>query len=295
MSSRILWQEALGGPETLEVRSREVPTPGPGEVLVRVTAAGLNPVDWKLAEVPGLAELFGVHFPTGYGNDFAGVVEALGEGVEVWGVGDRVFGGLRGGALADHAVVAAAALTRTPDGLSDVDAAAIDALELGGDDTVLIGGGSGGVGTFAVQRAAATGARVIATASEGNHDYLTSLGAVPVTYGEGLVERVRELAPAGVDAAADLAGTEAALAALALGAPAGRITTIAAGPGGPDGTLAVGGNDARPGTAERIAEDLASGALRVQVETFGFDQFREAIDRLRTGHVSGKVVITIDS
>ncbi len=304
MTSRIVWQEAVGGPETLEVKEREIPEPGPGEVRVRVTAASLNPVDWKIAEVPGLGEAFGVTFPTGYGNDLAGTVDAVGEGVAEFAVGDRVFGGKRGEALADYVVLPATALTATPDAITDAQAAsipiagrtavaAIDALHLTGDDTVLVGGAAGGVGGFAVQRALAQGATVIGTASERNHPWLTSLGVVPVTYGEGLAERVATIAPDGITAAADLQGTETAEAALALGVAPSRITAIAAGPNAPEGVIATGGAQAPDTASAEIAAGLADGSIQLEIQEFPLEKLTDAIELVRGGHVRGKVVVTL--
>jgi NADPH:quinone reductase-like Zn-dependent oxidoreductase len=307
MSNRTVWQTAFGGPENIEIVEAEVPVPGPGEVRVRVAAAGLNPVDWKLAAYPALAEAFRVTVPGGYGNDFAGVVDALGDGVERWSVGDRVLGAARGHAIAEFVVVPETKLVAVPGGVSLRDAAtldiagrtaaaAVDALELTAADTVLIGGAAGGVGVIAVQLAAATGAQVIATASESNHDFLRELGAIPVAYGAGLAERVRTATDRPVTAATDLQGTETVDAALALGVSPERITSIAAnGATLPEGVIATGGGNARPDALADIQRRIADGSLRLEIAgTYPIEETAAAVERLRDGHVRGKLVIAVD-
>lgn len=305
--SRFASLSAVADPFTLEVIDREEPHAGPGQVRVRVRAAGLNPVDWKIAAYPGAAERFGVAVPGGFGNDFAGEVDEVGEGVTGFAVGDRVFGGSRGDATGEHTVltVGAATIVPTPDGVDDITAstlviggrtaaATLAKTGVGAGDTVLIGGAAGGVGVFAVQLAVAAGATVIATASEENHEFLRDLGAIPTTYGDGLVARVRALAPDGVDAAIDLQGTSTAEAAIELGVAPERIATIAAGPTAPAGVVATGGTDAPEGALERIAADIAAGRLRVPIQaTFPLERINDAVALLRTGHVRGKVVVTI--
>lgn len=303
--SIFLQQTQFSDPIDIETIDRPTPTPGAGEVLVRIHAAGLNPVDWKIATgaVPGKA--FGVELPTGLGSDFAGQVEAVGEGVTDFASGDRVFGGARGKALAEHAVVPATDLHRTPDGLDDELAGALEIVATTADaavaavhpaqgETVLIGGGAGGVGVIAVQLAVAAGATVIATASEPNHEFLRSLGAVPTTYGDGFAERVHALAPDGVDAAIDLQGEETIRAALDLGVQPGRISAIAAGPSAPEGIVATGGAAAPDDALDRIAAQVADGSIVLPIQqTFPLDKTLEAIDLQRTGHVRGKIVVTI--
>ncbi|GAA1971116.1 NADP-dependent oxidoreductase [Microbacterium deminutum] len=300
-------QAEIADPFVLEVIDREEPHAGPGQVRVRVRAAGLNPVDWKIAASPAAAERYGITAPAGFGNDYAGEIDEVGEGVAGFAVGDRVFGGARGRAVAEHAVstVGTDLLAHTPDGLSDEVAgslliaartadAAVAAVGATPGDTVLIGGAAGGVGVLAVQLAVAAGATVVATGSAGNHDFLRELGAIPTTYGEGLVDRVRALAPSGVDAAIDLQGTETALAAIELGVPPVRIATIAAGPTRPAGTIATGGVDAAPDALDRIARALAEGTLTLPIQaTFPIERIQDAVQLLRGGHVRGKVVVTV--
>ncbi|MFF1925037.1 NADP-dependent oxidoreductase [Streptomyces sp. NPDC058221] len=307
--SRAVIYEAFGGPEVLELREIPEPHAGPGEVRVRVTAAGLNPMDWILASMPEAAAQFGVTLPSGFGHDFAGVVDEVGAGAEGFAVGDRVHGGALCRAAADFVVVGAPAgtpdaLFHTPDGISDriastlpvagmTAAAALAAIGLRSGDTLLIGGAAGGVGVFAVQLAKLAGARVIGTASESTFGFLRELGAEPVAYGAGLAGRVRALAPGGVTAATDLFGTETAETALALGVPPERISTIAAGPKPPGGVRPTGGSDAEPDAMERITDAVLAGRITVPVAAaFPVEQIREAVALQAGRHVHGKIVIT---
>lgn len=297
--------DVFGGPEVLSLQERALPRPGRDEIRVAVTAAGLNPVDWQIVESADLARAFGIAVPSGFGNDFAGVVDAVGPGVGTWAVGDRVFGGARGRALAEHMIVPAASrgLHRTPDGVDDLTAsvmdiagrtasAVVDAIAPGPGDVVLVGAAAGGVGTLVVQLAARAGARVLGTGSPAAADYLLGLGAEPVPYGPGLAERVRALAPGGVTAAADLFGTDTAEAALRLGARAGRVVTIeAAEP--PAGARAVNGSDAGPRALGDLLRLVIDGRLRVPIAaTFPLERFHEAVALQRSRHVHGKIAVT---
>ncbi|MFK4790864.1 NADP-dependent oxidoreductase [Microbacterium sp. ZW T5_56] len=307
MSNRTVWQTAFGGPENIEIVDADVPTPGPEEVRVRVAAAGLNPVDWKVAASEQMARAFHVSVPGGYGSDFAGVIDAVGDRVGSWSVGDRVLGAARGHAIADYIVAPVSKLVPVPETVSlqtaatlDIAgrtaAAAVDALHLTADDAVLIGGAAGGVGVIAVQLAVATGAQVIATASERNHDFLRQLGAVAVAYGPGLADRVRAAADRSVTAATDLQGTEAIDAAIELGVSPERITAIAAGGASlPAGVTATGGGNARPDALADIQRRIGDGSLRIEIaEAYPLEETAAAVERLREGHVRGKLVIAVD-
>jgi NADPH:quinone reductase-like Zn-dependent oxidoreductase len=271
--SRAVIYEAFGGPEVLQLREVAEPHAGPGEVRVRVTAAGLNPMDWLIPSRPEAAAQFGLTLPSGFGYDFAG------EGAE--------------------------ALWPTPDGVSDqvaatlpvagaTAAAALAAIGLRSGDTVLIGGAAGGVGVFAVQLAKLAGAAVIGTASEATFEFLRRLGAEPVAYGPGLADRVRAQAPGAVTAATDLFGTETAEAALALGVPPERISTVAAGPTPPGGVRATGGIEAEPDALSRITDAILAGQLTVPIAAvFPVEHVRDAVELQAGRHVHGKVVITL--
>ncbi|MFJ4330815.1 MULTISPECIES: NADP-dependent oxidoreductase [unclassified Streptomyces] len=306
--SRAVMYDTFGGPEVLELREVPEPHAGAGEVRVRVSAVGLNPMDWVLSSRPETARQFGITLPSGFATDFAGTVDEVGEGVTGFAVGDRVHGAATGRAAADFVVVdpagPAETLRRTPWEISDEVAAtlaiagmtasaALAAAGVKAGDTVLIGGAAGGVGVFAVQLAALAGARVIGTASEGTFDFLRQFGADPVAYGPGLADRVRAMAPEGVSAAADLFGTEAAEAALALGVPADRISTIAA-PTPPAGVHATGGANALPEDLQRITDALVAGKLTVPIAaTFPVEEIQEAV-RLQAGRrVHGKIVVKL--
>ncbi|MFI5912317.1 NADP-dependent oxidoreductase [Dactylosporangium sp. NPDC051541] len=304
--SRAVVYRSYGGPEVLELLDVPEPRAGAGEVRVRVTVAGLNPMDWGLVRSPERAAMFGLTVPAGFGYDFAGVVDQAGPGVEGFAVGDRVFGGALARAVADHVVLAAPAeapdgLWRTPDGISDevaatlpvagmTAAAALATIGLREGDTVLIGGAAGGVGVFAVQLATLAGARVIGTAAESTFPFLRELGAEAVAYGPGLAGRV----PAGVTAAADLFGTETALAALELGVRPERIVTVAAGPNPPGGVRATGGAQAGPDEMGRLLDAVLGKRLTVPIAaSFPVERVRDAVALQADRHVHGKVVVTL--
>ncbi|MGZ0150384.1 NADP-dependent oxidoreductase [Kribbella sp. WER1] len=305
----VQYVESFGGPEALSVRDVPVPQAGSGQVRVRVGAAGLNPMDWFMTSDAETAARFGLSLPCGFGTDYAGVVDQVGAGVREFRVGDRVYGGAMSRAAADYVVVdvtgtiaAGGEAHRTPDGIDDrtaatlaiagrTAAAALAVVNLGPDDTVLIGGAGGGVGVFAVQLARLAGARVIGTGSATSADALRALGAEPVAYGDGLVDRVRALAPDGVTAAMDLHGTDTVHAARELGVPDAHITTIAA---QVDGITPANGANATSAAIEEIANLVAAGRLRVPIAaTFPVEQIRAAVELQAARHVQGKVVIDL--
>ena len=293
--------------DTLEVRDLPDPKLPPAAVLIEVRAAGVNPVDWKVM-AGGLDALMPTQFPVIPGWDVAGVVMAVGLDTPEFQVGDEVMAYARkdvvsAGTFAERVAVPVSAVARKPASLSWEQAGAlplaggtalrtIDALGDVDGRTVLIHGGSGGVGSFAVQIAASRGAKVIATASERNHDYVRGLGGEPTTYGDGLAERVRALAPDGVDVVADFVGgvLETTKAVLAEG---GRHGSIA------DGSVEeAGGISAwvRPDTADLQAlADLAdAGKLTVPVaEVFALEDAAKAYALSQTGHVRGKIAIEV--
>ncbi|MFJ2885366.1 NADP-dependent oxidoreductase [Streptomyces sp. NPDC087305] len=305
--SRAVIYEAFGGPEVLELREVPEPHAGPGEVRVRVTAAGLNPMDWAIAARPEVAARFGITAPSGFGSDLAGVIDEVGDGVTDFSVGDRVHGGALGRAVADFVVVRPPAdpLWHTPQEIGDEVAsvlpvagltavAALAAIHPEPGDTVLIGGAAGGVGVFALQLAQLAGATVIGTAAPETFAFLRQLGAEPVAYGAGLADRVRALSPGGVTAATDLFGTETAEAALALGVAPERISTVAAGPDAPDGVHATGAVDAGPDAMERITAAILADRLTVPIAAaFPVEKIRAAVTLQAGRHVHGKIVVTL--
>lgn len=310
--SRAVRLESFGGPEVLNIREVPAPQVGAGEIRVRVAAAGLNPMDWIMTADADTAARFGLGLPVGFGTDYAGVVDQVGEGVVGFAPGDRVFGAALSRAVADFVVVdagggvVASEAYRTPDGVDDrtaatlaiagrTAAAALAVVKLGPGDTVLIGGAGGGVGVFAVQLALIAGARVIGTGSAGSAEFLRGLGAEPVAYGDGLADRVRALALAlavgGVTAAIDLHGTETVHVARELGVPDGRICTIAA---QVDGVTPANGANAAAGALEDVARLIAAGRLRVPIAaSFPIEQIRAAVELQADRHVRGKIVIDL--
>jgi NADPH:quinone reductase-like Zn-dependent oxidoreductase len=300
--------EKFGGPEVLELREVPEPHAGPGEIWIRVAAVGLNPMDPAFAATPDLAARFNITLPSGFGYDFAGRVDEVGEGASRFKLGERVYGGVMERAAADFVVMKADAsetIFRTPEGLSDEVAstlpvaggtasAAITALNLSGTDTVLVGGAAGGVGVFAVQLARLAGAAVIGTASEGTFPFLRDLGAQPVIYGAGLEDRVRACAPGGITAAIDLFGTETIETALALGVAPDRIVAIAAGPRPPGRARAVFGGQAHPDALPQIAAAIVAKQLTVPIAaTFPIEQISKAAALQAGRHVHGKIVVTL--
>lgn len=306
--SRAVIYTRFGGPEVLDLCEVLEPHAGAAEVRVRVAAVGLNPMDWILSSTPEMAQQFGITLPSGFATDFAGTVDKVGDEVSGFAVGDRVYGTATGQAAADFLIVAPGkteTVLHTPAQISDQVAgtlavagltasAALAAIDPQVGETVLIGGAAGGVGVFAVQLAALGGARVIGTASEGTFEFLRNLGAEPTTYGAGLAERVREMAPEGISAATDLHGTESAEAALALGTAPERISMIAAGPTSLDGVHTTGGFDGRPADLERICDAIIAGQIAVPIAaTFPIERIQEAV-RLQAGrHVHGKIVVVL--
>jgi NADPH:quinone reductase-like Zn-dependent oxidoreductase len=291
-----------GGPEVLRVGEVDEPHPGPGQVRIAVRAAGVNPIDWK-ARSGMLREVMPVSFPVVDGREAAGVVDEVGPDVTGAGGGDEVFGFAVGGAAAEFAVLDDFA--RKPAGLSWEEAAGLPVAAetsvrvftvLGGvgeGQTLVIDGAAGGVGAVAVQLAVARGARVIGTASERNHEFLRSLGAEPTTYGPGLVERVRALAPDGVDLAFDTAGQGGVRDLITLtGDPAG-VATIADFGAAALGVKVTGGADRREVEAlAEAAELIEAGRLHVPVaQTFTFAQAAEAHRVSQDGHVRGKLIL----
>jgi len=311
---RVVVATGYGGPEVLSVVDEPTGDPGPGEARIEVRAAGVNPVDYKM-----YSGAFGrdpAALPLRLGSEAAGVVtqaapDALGPAGPVRS-GDEVIAYRVSGAYASELVAPARSLVPKPERLSWPQAAGLmlagvtawhclAATRVSGGDTVLIHGGGGGVGMMAVQLAAGSGATVIATASPARHKLLREFGAIPVGYGPGLADRVREVAPAGVDAAIDLAGTEEAVdVSVELVRDRARIATIAAPQrASQEGIRALGnrpGSD--PGTEVRQAArlDLArlagDGKLRVIIAAmYPLAQAAAAHRAIMRGHTGGKIAL----
>lgn len=297
--------DEFGGPEVLKIVHDEQLTPADGEVRVRVHAAGLNPVDWKILHGGPAAANYNAVPPCGNGNDFAGVVDRVGPGETKFTLGDSVFGGKRMNAQGDYVVIDATRGILKPANLSFEQAGALDiagrtawasvrSLNLGADDTVLVSAAAGGVGVLAAQLALRTGATVVGTASPENHEFLRGLGIIPVAYGEGLVERVRKLVPR-VTAALDNHGPATIDAALKLGVPGPRINTIAARGHRTDvGIAGVGGAEATLADLAALADLIAGGEVTLPIDSvYPLERVREAYEHLMAGHVRGKVVLSL--
>jgi NADPH:quinone reductase-like Zn-dependent oxidoreductase len=307
---RAIVTDSYGGPDVLEVREIDDPKVGPDSVLVRVHAASINPVDYKIV-TGALDGAFPTVFPMIPGWDVAGEIVGVGPAVRDLEVGQQVFGYGRedyvgGGTWAELTALNARAVAPAPPSMDAVEAAClplagltayqslVEVLEVGLGDTVLIHAATGGVGTMATQIAVARGARVIGTCSEPNHDLLRSLGGEPTTYGDGLGGRVRELAPEGVDAVLDLAGGEALAVSGGLLRQPGRIVSV----------VDPGVKDELGGTYVFVRPDVAqlralvglveAGQLRAVVQSVhDLDDVRKAVDEASSGSVRGKVVLRI--
>lgn len=291
-----------GGPEVLQVVEVDEPHAGPGQVRIAVRAAGVNPIDWKV-RAGLMREFMPRALPSGVGVEAAGVVDEVGEGVGGISVGDAVFGfGID--TVAEHAVLTSWA--RKPDSLPFEEAAgyagvaetATRILALVGakaGETLLVNGAAGGVGSAVVQFARHRGLTVIGTASEPKHGYLRALGAVATTYGPGLVERVRALAPNGVQAALDLAGSGVIPELVALVGDASRVLSIADFTAPQHGALVSSKPQPHPQRALAEAARLhGEGAFRLPVEqAFALGQAAQAQRLSAERRVTGKLVITV--
>ncbi len=295
--------DRFGGTEVLHEADIEVPQPGPGQVRVRVKAAGLNALDGKVRS-GALEAMFSTPLPAVPGGEVAGVVDALGEGVTDMQVGDEVLGWSDTGSYAEYAL--ATIVAPKPAGLDWQHAVALpvagetaervlNLLGVAAGETVLMHGAAGAVGTLAVQLATARGARVIATAGPANQGYLASLGATATVYGEGLVERVRALAPDGVDAVFDLAGKGALEDSITLRGGTERIVTIADFRARQLGiTFSSGSQEKSADRLAVLAQDAATGKIITTVTTYPLDQAATAQQVSDAGHIRGKIALTLD-
>ncbi|MDV9177288.1 NADP-dependent oxidoreductase [Streptomyces sp. W16] len=296
-----------GGPETEALVEVDRPRPGPGEVLVAVRAAGVNPVDWKLRtgyRRPGETDTR--TFPAVFGSEVSGVVEEIGAGVDGIAVGDEVFGNTVAGGYAEYALLPVTVTAHKPAELSFRDAATLPVaaataydgvrqLDLPAGATVLITGAGGGVGSAALQIARALGLRAVGLASAGKKDFVESLGAVHVPSGPDLAVRVRAVAPEGVDGVYDLVGGEVlAEAATLLTDPTKLIT---AGAPAPEVEKLGGARVERARNAavlDEVAQLVVGGQLDPHVtETFPLDRAGEALRTVEDGHARGKIVIEV--
>lgn len=297
--------DRYGGPEVLHEAEVPMPAAGPGQVRVRVKAVGFNPLDAKIRS--GVMQAIRpMTLPALLGMEMAGIVDQVGEGVTGLAVGDDVLGPSDSGAYAQYAL--AGTLARKPAAMSWETAAALpvaggtaqrvlDLLKVSAGETLLIHGAAGAVGTVAVQLAVRRGATVIGTASPANLDYLRDLGAIPLEYGDGLVERVRALAPRGIDAVFDVAGKGALPASIELRGGTSRIITIAdMGAQALGIPFSAGSPEMRSAAAlANLARLVVDGTLRLTVSaTYPLEQAAEAHRLTEAGHARGKIVLLVD-
>jgi NADPH:quinone reductase-like Zn-dependent oxidoreductase len=290
----------FGGPEVLSLGEAPEPHAGPGQIRIVVRAASVNPMDWKIRSGM-LAEGRPLEGTAYQGFDAAGVVDEVGEGVTGVAVGDDVFG-LGRNTQAEFAVLNSWA--RKPAsldwavaaGAGTVAEAAERVLRLLGvteGSTLFIDGGSGGVGATAAQIAKARGATVIASASEGNQDYLREIGAIPVVYGEGMVDRVRALDIDKIDAVFDAVGKTPIEDLISLAPEPSQVVSIANFAAAAAGARVTGGSaDSQPVKAlAEAAELLEQSKLVIKIQTFPFDRAAEAYQISQDGHARGKLVL----
>ncbi|WP_328898834.1 NADP-dependent oxidoreductase [Streptomyces sp. NBC_00441] len=293
-----------GGPEVEVLTERERPKPGPGELLVAVRAAGVNPVDWKLRTGYTRPGSEPQPFPAVFGSEAAGTVVETGPGVEGFAPGDEVFGNPLTGGYAEYTLMPVAVTAHKPAALSFTDAAVLPVaaataydglrqLGLGRGATLLVTGAGGGVGSAAVQLARHAGLRVLGVASEAKKDFVESLGAEHIPSGAGLADRVRAAAPEGVDAVFDLVGGDTLREAAGLTDPAALISA-----GGKPLVTELGGAPVRRARTAAVLDEVArltvEGVLRTHVtRTVPLDRAAEALRAVEDGHALGKTVIEV--
>jgi NADPH:quinone reductase-like Zn-dependent oxidoreductase len=300
--------DEYGPVDVLDVRDVPVPAPGPGEVLVRVKAAGINPGEAKIRE-GALAERWPATFPSGQGSDFAGVVEELGAGVNTVAPGDDVIGWVdTRSSQAEYTVAEAADLAAKPAGLPFEVAGAIPvagftayamvrAAGVKPGDTVVVSGAAGGVGSLAVQLAKRKGATVVGLAGPSNHDWLTRHGVLPVAYGDGVAQRIRDAlsANARVDVFLDTYGGDyVELALNEFGVSPERVDTVVRFDAAAKYGVKVEGNaaGASAATLSELADLAAAKELEVPLaHTYPLSEVRAAYAQLGKGHVRGKIVL----
>jgi NADPH2:quinone reductase len=297
--------DEYGGLDVLTVREIELKELGKEDVLVEVEAAGINPGEAAI-RTGALAEKWPSSFPSGQGSDLAGVVREIGIDVEGFAPGDEVVGwSEERSSQAEAVVVPADQLIRKPADLGWPEAgalyvvgvtafAAVRAVDISEGDTVVVSGAAGGVGTITVQLLKVNGANVIGLASEDHHDWLREKGVTPVTYGEGMMQRILEATPDGIDAFIDLYGPEYVDLAVQLDVPPAKIETIIAYERAQEvGAKAEGSSDAStPEILGEMAELVAAGKIEVPIAaSYPLDEVREAFEQLEDRHTLGKIVL----
>jgi NADPH:quinone reductase len=297
--------DSYGGPDVLYVTDIDRPTPGAGEVLVEVRAAGINPGEAGI-RTGALHERFPATFPSGEGSDLAGVVLEVGDGVSDFAVGDEVLGfSFQRSSHATHTKVPVDQLIHKPADMSwevagslyvvGVTAyAAVRAVAPQAGETVAVSAAAGGVGSLVVQLLALRDVRVLGIASSGNAEWLRAHGVEPIEYGEGLAERLRQAAPDGIDAFIDLFGPDYVQLAVDLGVSTERINTIISFEKAAEvGAKAEGSAEAStPAVLSEIADLVTSGAIDFDVAaTYPLDRVVDAFAELEQRHTHGKIVL----
>jgi len=297
--------DQYGPIDVLQVVQVQRPVPGPGQVLVEVRAAAINPGEAAI-RVGAFAERWPATFPSGQGSDLAGIVAQLGAGADGFAIGDEVIGFTDNRAShAEFVLVEQENLTHRPSGVSWEAAgslyvagttayAAVRAVSLGEGDTVVVSGAAGGVGSIAVQLAAQAGARVIGLASSPHHEWLAQHGAIPVGYGPGVEDRIREASGGRVDAFIDTFGNGYVDLAITLGVRPDRIDTIIDYAGAAQHGAKTEGN-AQAASADVLAELaglIDKGVIEIPIAaTYPLDEVREAYREIERRHTHGKIVL----
>ncbi|GAB2787974.1 NADP-dependent oxidoreductase [Streptomyces chlorus] len=302
--SRAVQFSEYGTPGVLRIVDVPPLTAGPGQVRLAVRAAGVNPIDWKILH-GFMRQVMPVDFPGGLGSDVAGVVDQVGEGVTAFSVGDEVLGASLTPSYAQSALADPAALVAKPASVPWEVAATLagsgitawevlNKLKISTEETLLVHGAAGGVGTFAVQLAVARGARVIGTASERNHEQLRSFGVEPVIYGKGLVDRVRAISPHGVDAVLDASGRGEIPDSIELAGGPTRVLSLVAFDATDTG-IQVHMTEPGAGAPQALGDILAlieAGRLQMPIAgTYPLDEVAAALAVSQSGHLSGKLVV----
>jgi NADPH2:quinone reductase len=297
--------DRYGGRDVLYVTDIEMPSPGGGEVVVKVRAAGINPGEAAI-RTGALHDMFPATFPSGEGSDLAGVVTAVGPGVTEFKVGDEVLGfSFRRSSHATHTAVPVDQLIRKPPQLSWEAAgslyvvgvtayAAVRSVAPQPGETVAVSAAAGGVGSIAVQLLVLREARVLGIAGPGNADWLRAHGVTPIAYGEGLADRLREAAPNGIDAFIDLFGPDYVQLAVDLGVAPERVDTIIAFQKAAEvGAKTEGSAEAStPEVLTEMANLVDTGAIDFDVAaTFPLDRVADAFEELEKRHTHGKIVL----
>lgn len=298
--------DEYGGVDVLEVREVERPVPGPGQVLVRVKAASINPGEIAIRE-GAMHDRWPATFPSGQGSDLAGIVEGVGEGVSAFDVGDEVLGYTHGReSQAEYVAVDAGNLIERPEDVPwDVAGslfvaplagyASIQAVAPNAGETVVVSAAAGGVGIVAAQLAVVADANVIGLASEPNHAWLRARGIVPVTYGEGQADRIRDAADgAPIDAFVDAFGDGYADLAVELGVPVDRINSVIDFEAGSRlGIHNLGSSQVvSPEVLAEMAQLVADGRVEIPIAaTYPLDRVRDAYEDLARRHTRGKIVL----